>query len=292
VFPTIGSTFVDGADEPSAGELGLGASDNPFAVANMRLEAGKAPAHLRIGWLRSVCNVYHAFAVQSFAAELAAAAGRDQKDYLLDLFGPPRLVDPNEEGAEYSNYGASLEDYPIDTARLTNVTEIAAGMAGWGRDMPEGHGLGIATHRSFLTYVSTVVEVAVTPDGALSIPGVWCAMDAGTVVNLRHAASQMEGGTLFGLSNALYGKITADGGVVQQTNFPAWRVMRMEEAPRAFETHIVDSDAPPGGIGEPPTPPAAPALANAIYNATKVRLRRMPFLGDDYTLNLTDNQDA
>ena len=292
VFPTIGSTFSAGANEPSAGELGLGASDNPFAVPNLRLEAGKAPAHIRIGWLRSVANVYHAFAVQSFAAELAAAAGRDQKDFLLDLFGPPALIDPNEEGAEYSNYGASLEDYPIDTERLVNVTRLAAEKAGWGRDLPEGHGLGIATHRSFLTYVSTVVEVAVDGDGALTIPGVWSAMDAGTVVNTRHAAAQMEGGTIYGLSNALYGQITAEGGVVQQTNFPAWRVMRMEEAPRAFETQIIDSDAPPGGIGEPPTPPAAPALANAIFNATGLRLRRMPFLGDDFTLNLTDERDA
>ncbi len=292
VFPTIGSTFAPGADEPSAGELGLGASDNPFDVPNLRLEAGKAAAHIRIGWLRSVANVYHAFAVQSFAAELAAAAGRDQKDYLLELFGSPRLVNPNDEGAEYANYGASLDDYPIDTERLAGVTRLAAEMAGWGRDMPEGHGLGIATHRSFLTYVSTVVEVAVDQDGALTIPGVWSAMDAGTVVNTRHAAAQMEGGTIYGLSNALYGQITADGGVVQQTNFPAWRLMRMQEAPRAFETQVLNSDAPPGGIGEPPTPPAAPALANAIYNATGVRMRRMPFLGDEYTLNLSDNQDA
>ena len=292
VFPTISSIFVPGAEDPSSGELGLGASDNPFDVGNIRLEGGKAAAHIRIGWLRSVSNVYHAFAVQSFAAELAAAAGRDQKDYLLELFGPPQHVNPNAEGAEYANYGASLEDYPIDTARLANVTRKAAEMAGWGRALPEGHGLGIATHRSFLTYVSTVVEVAVDADGALTIPAVWSAMDAGTVVNTRHATAQLEGGTLYGLSNALYGQITADGGVVQQTNFPAWRLMRINEAPRNFETHLVDSDALPGGIGEPPTPPAAPALANAIFNATGVRMRRMPFLGDDYTLNLSDNQDA
>ena len=292
VFPTISSIFVPGAEDPSSGELGLGASDNPFDVGNIRLEGGKAAAHIRIGWLRSVSNVYHAFAVQSFAAELAAAAGRDQKDYLLELFGPPQHVNPNAEGAEYANYGASLEDYPIDTARLASVTRKAAEMAGWGRDLPEGRGLGIATHRSFLTYVSTVVEVAVDSDGVLTIPGVWSAMDAGTVVNTRHATAQLEGGTLYGLSNALYGQITADGGVVQQTNFPAWRLMRINEAPRNFETHLVDSDALPGGIGEPPTPPAAPALANAIFNATEVRMRRMPFLGDDYTLNLSDNQDA
>jgi len=287
-FPTIGSIFTAGADEPSAGELGLGASDMPFDIADVRLEAGRAPAHLRIGWLRSVANVYHAFAVQSFAAELAAAAGRDQKDYLLELIGPPRMIDPNDEGADYSNYGASLDDYPIDTGRLANVTSLAADLAGWGRDLPQGHGLGIASHRSFLSYVSTVIEVAVDADGKMTIPGVWSALDAGTVVNPRHAEAQVEGGTLFGISNALYGEITAENGVVQQSNFPAWRVMRMAEAPRSFETTIVDSTAPPGGIGEPPTPPAAPALTNAIFNATGIRVRRLPILGANNTLSLSD----
>ena len=276
VFPTISSTFSAEANEPSNGELRLGASDNPFAVKNLQLETGSAPAHIRIGWLRSVCNVYHAFAVQSFAAELAAAAQQDPKDYLLKLIGEPRHVDPNQEGAEYDNYGSPLDAYPIDTARLAHVTRKAAEMAGWGRELPKGHGLGIATHRSFVTYVSTVVEVKVSDAGELSIVGVWSAMDAGTVVNPGHARAQMEGGTLYGLSNALYGQITAKNGVVEQSNFPAWRVMRMHESPSMMETHIVESDAPPGGVGEPPTPPAAPALTNAIHAACGLRIRRLP----------------
>ncbi|PHR94235.1 MAG: twin-arginine translocation pathway signal protein [Robiginitomaculum sp.] len=278
VFPTISSTFAPGADMPSAGELGLGASDMPFAIPNIQLEAGRAKGHIRIGWLRSVCNVYQAFAVQSFAAELAHAAGRDQKDYLLELLGPARHFDPNTEGAEYSNYGSPLEEYPIDTARLAKVTKTAAKMANWGRTLPESHGIGIATHRSFLSYVSTVIEVKVDADGALTIIGIWSAIDAGTVVNTGHTISQVEGGTLYGLSNALYGEITAENGIVQQANFPDWRVMRMSEAPRHFEVQIIESDAPPGGVGEPPTPPAAPALANAIFDATGVRLRSLPFI--------------
>ena len=287
VFPSIGSTFNPAADQAGGGELGLGASDTPFALPNLRLEVGKAPAHLRIGWLRSVCNIQHAFAIQGFANEMAHAAGRDPKDYLLELIGAPRIIDPTTEGASYANYDASLVDYPIETGRLTHVTEVAAKMAGWGRKVPKGHGLGIAVHRSFLTYVATVIEVKVSDDGQLSIPGIWLAMDAGTVVNPRHARAQMEGGTIFGLSNALYGEITARNGAVEQNNFPDWRLMRMAEAPRAFEVKIIDSTTRPAGIGEPATPPAAPALTNAIFAATGKRIRSLPILGaTGETLNL------
>lgn len=281
VFPPIPSTFQAGLATPSWGELRLGASDTPFAIPNMRLESGDAPAKVRIGWLRSVSNIYHAFAVQSFAAELAAAAGRDHKDYLLELIGPARLVDPRNDGAEYDNYGEDMDEYPIDTGRLANVIRTVSDMAQWGRQMPAGHGLGIAAHRSFLTYVATVVEVAVDEEGRLTIPNVWSAIDAGTVVNPRHTESQLEGGTLFGLSNALFGAITAKGGAVEQRNFPDFRLMRMNEAPRAMTVKIVESDAPPGGVGEPPTPPAAPALANAIFAATGLRVRKLPVFGTD-----------
>ncbi|EAQ28951.1 Twin-arginine translocation pathway signal [Erythrobacter sp. NAP1] len=292
VFPPIASTFVDGMATPTDGEMGLGATDVPFAVPNLRVESGDAKGHLRIGWLRSVSNIYHAFAVQSFAAEMAHAAGRDQKDYLLDLIGADRKIDPGTEGATYSNYDASLEEYPIETARLRNVVNIAANMADWGRDMPDGRGLGIAAHRSFLSYIATVIEVAVGENGELSIPGVWLAVDAGTVINPRHVRAQMEGGTIYGLSNALYGEITARGGAVVQDNFPSWRLMRMGEAPRAFEVEIVRSNAPPAGVGEPATPPAAPALANAIFNATGHRIRTLPIIGAQgsrLTIPQTDN---
>lgn len=279
VFPPIGSTFSPGADEPSWGELRLGCTDTPFAVPHLRIESGPASAHLRTGWLRSVANIYHAFAAQSFVAEVAHALGRDPKDTLLELIGPPRSFDPNTEGAKYDNYGDPLEEYPIDTGRLAHVVRTVAEMAGWGRKLPAGHGLGIAAHRSFLSYVATVVEVAVDEEGRLTLPKVWSAIDAGTVVNTNHTASQVEGGTLYGLSNALYGEITAENGAVLQANYPDWRIMRMREAPRDFEVHIVASSAPPGGVGEPPTPPAAPALTNALFSATGVRVRRLPILG-------------
>ena len=292
VFPSISTTFSTEAEEPSAGELGFGASDTPFSAPNLRLEAGKAKAGLRIGWLRSVANNQHAFAIQSFAAELAHAAGRDPKDFLLEMIGPDRFVDPAEDGASYSNYGGDKADYPIDTARLKHVGERAAQMAGWGRSLPDGYGMGIAVHRSFLTYVATVVEVAVDGEGNISIPGAWVAVDAGTVINPRHVKAQMEGGTLYGLSNALYGEITASKGQVDQKNFPDWRLMRMAEAPRTFEVEVVTSTAPPGGVGEPNTPPAAPALANAIFAATGMRIRRLPILGPNKERLTLNNAQA
>ncbi len=278
-FPPIGSTFTAGNNRPGNGEMEMGAVDNPFNIPNIRVESGQASAKIRIGWLRSVANVYHAFAVQSFAAEMAHAAGKDQKDYLLELIGAPRIEEPAKDGAVISNYGKSLDDYPLDTARLANVTKQAAKLARWGRTLPDGHGLGIATHRSFLSYVSTVIEVKVDADGTITIPGIWSVIDAGTVVNPRHVTTQLEGGTLYGISNAMFGQLTAKNGQIQQANFPDWRVMRMLESPRAMQVKIIESDAPPGGVGEPGTPPAAPALANAIFAATGQRIRQLPILG-------------
>ena len=276
-YPPIASTF-----DPSAvnggGEIDLGFIDNPFAIANMRLENGDARGHLRIGWLRSVANINHAFAVQSFAAELADAAGRDQKEFLAELIGPPRRIDLPAEGAvvEYSNYGQSLDEYPIDTARLLNVLETAAREGGWRADWPQGRGMGIAVHRSFLTYVAALVEVEIDQAGRLTIPKIAMAVDCGVAVNPEHVRAQMEGGAVMGLSCALHSEITATRGRVDQSNYHDYRVARMSDAPKAISVHIVASDAPPGGAGEPGTPPIAPALCNAIFAATGKRIRRLP----------------
>jgi len=286
VFPSINSTFGP-SDQGSDFELSLGATDTPWAVPNLQVEVGKAEAHVRIGWLRAVANVYHAFANQSFAAELAHAAGQDPKDYLLDMLGPDRKIDFSRDGVTYPNYGASLEEHPVDTARMKAVVRKAADMAKWGRSVPDGHGLGLSIHRSFLSYVATAIEVAVDSDGRISFPGIWVAVDAGTVVNPANTKVQMEGGVLYGISNALYGEITAKNGVVVQGNFPDWRVMRIHESPHKVEVHIMDSDAPPGGVGEPGTPTAAPALANAIFAATGQRMRSLPLLGQNERLNMT-----
>ena len=276
VFPSISATFAQGRKTATAGEMQQGFVDNPFDIANMRLENGEAEAHVRIGWLRSVANVYHAFAVQSFAHELAVAAGRDPKDYLLELIGPPRRIDLAAQGVKYNNYGESIDRYPIDTGRLANVVRLAADRAGWGRDLPKQRGVGIAAHRSYLTYVATVVEVEVSDQGELVIPNVWIAIDAGTVVNPDHVSAQCEGGSVYGLSCALGGEITIKDGAVQQSNFFDYLVARMPQAPQQIDVHIVESDAPPGGVGEPATPPFAPALCNAIHAASGKRIRQLP----------------
>jgi isoquinoline 1-oxidoreductase beta subunit len=273
-FPPIASTFAPDQLR-SLGELELGVVDVPFAVPNIRCEACDAAAHVRIGWFRSVSNIPHAFAICSFVDELAAAAGRDPKAFLLDLIGPPRLVVPNTT-EKYGNYSESLETFPIDTARFRRVVEMAADRAGWGRKLPAGQGLGIAVHRSFVTYVCTVVEVAIGPDGTIRIPRVVSAVDCGLAIHPDRVRSQIEGATVMGISVALHGQITFKGGRAVQGNFDDYEVARMPECPPMTEVLIVESDAPPGGVGEPGLPPFAPALCNAIFAATGKRIRRLP----------------
>jgi len=277
VFPPIGSTFALNTTYGDAGELGLGWSDVPFAIPNLRAENGPATAHVRIGWFRSVANIYHAFAIHSFADELAHAAGRDPLDYLLALLGPDRIVDRKTLPTDYPNQGAPYDAYPIDTARLRRVAQLAAEKAGWGKQkLGKGEGQGIAAHRSFLTYVATVVGVEVDGEGKLKIRRVDTAVDAGTTVNRDAVRNQFEGAAVFGASLALYGEITASNGVINQSNFHDYQVCRINEAPAEINIHLVESESPPAGVGEPGVPPFAPALCNAIFAATGKRLRELP----------------
>jgi isoquinoline 1-oxidoreductase beta subunit len=229
---------------------------------------------VRIGWFRSVANIYHTFAVQSFANELAHAANQDSLEYFLALIGPDRIL-PKERVAP--NYGANYDQYPFDTARLRRVTEVAAQRAGWGkRKLGKGYGMGIAAHRSFLTYVATVVEAEVTPTGDVVVHEVTTAVDAGTVVNPEALRSQFEGAAVFGNSLAMFSEITAKNGVIEQTNFHEYLLTRMNQAPQKTNIHIVESTAPAAGVGEPGVPPFAPALCNAIFAATGKRIRELP----------------
>jgi len=283
VAPTILSTFKPDPKHEAPFELGMGLVDVPFDIPNLRCENGEAEAHTRIGWFRSVYNIPHGFAVQSFAAELANATGRDPKEVLLALIGPPRIVDPRKspDVADFWNYGDPFETYPIDTGRLRRVVELAAEKAEWGRKLPPRHGLGIAVHRSFLTYVATVVEASVDEKGRLSVPRVDTAIDCGFAANPERIRSQIEGAAVMGMSLALYGEISFKKGRVEQSNFDSYRVLRIDESPPQTFTHIVQNgiDVPSSGVGEPGLPPFAPALCNAIFAATGKRIRRLP-IGD------------
>ena len=276
VFPPIASTFDASAQYADAGEIGLGFSDVPFALPNHRAENGPAPAHTRIGWLRSVANIYHAYGIHSFVGELANAAGKDPVEYVLMLLGPDRIVPKTELAKDYTNYDGDYEKYPIDTARFRRVVQMAAEKSGWGKQkMGNGFGMGLAVHRSFLTYVATVVQAEVK-DGRVSIRRVDTALDAGTIVNPTIVRQQFEGAAVMGTSIAFYGEITATNGVINQSNFDTFQVARINVAPRETNVYIVESEAPPAGIGEPGLPPVSPAIYNAIFAATGKRVREMP----------------
>ena len=280
VAPTIMSTFEVDAKQEADWELGMGVINVPFAIPNIRIENPEAIAHTRIGWFRSVSNIPHAFAVQSFVAELAAAAGRDPKDFLLEVIGPARVVTPQMLNDTW-NHGESPERYPVDTGRLRRVTELAAKEAGWGRSLPKGSGLGIAAHYSFVSYVAAVVEVAVDTKGEMTIPRVDIAIDCGATINPDSVRAQMQGACVMGVSAATSGAITFKAGRAQQDNFHQYEVTRMSSAPREIRVHIVPGDysKPLGGVGEPGVPPVLPALCNAIFAATGKRVRQLP-IGD------------
>lgn len=275
VFTPIPSTFDASATYGGDDEMGMGFTDIPFDIPNLRVENGPAAAHVRIGWLRSVANIYHAFAVQSFMDELAHAADRDPVEYLLALLGRQRILDL--KATKYPNYNADYQKFPIDTARLRKVVEVVAEKSGWRkRRLAKGRGLGIAVHRSFVTYAASVVEVEVTPQGEVHIPRVDTALDAGLVVNPEITRAQFQGANVFGASLALMGEITAKNGVIEQSNFNDYPVARINQAPRENNIYIVESTAPPAGVGEPGVPPFAPALCNAIFAATGKRIRELP----------------
>ena len=275
VFPPITSIFDVDAVYGDPGHLQQGWTDIPYDLPNLRVENGPAKAHVRIGWLRSVANIYHAFGVQCFTDELAHASGRDAVDYQLDLIGKPRIVDL--KNTNYPNYGAPYDVYPIDTARLIHVMQMAAEKSGWGkRKLGKRAGLGFAAHRSFLTYVATVVEVEVDDEGGIKIPRVDTVVDAGLVVNPEATRAQFQGAAVFGTSVVKTGEITATKGVIDQSNFQDYPVARMNEAPHRTNVYLVESDAPPAGVGEPGVPPFVAALCNAIFAATGKRIRELP----------------
>ena len=264
-------------------EYGLGLIDTPYdAVPNLRIENGEADVMIRVGWYRSVNNIQHAFAMNCFANELATAVGRDPVEFLLELIGDADVMDLAKDGVEDQwNYGDSVEEWPIMPKRLSNVLRVAAAKSGYGKAMPKGHGLGLACHRSFHSYVATAVHVVVRDDGSLHIPQVDMVIDCGRYVNPEGVKKQIEGAAIYGNTVARHGLISTTGGAVDQSNFHDYPVTRMNDAPLDVRVHIVEDfvHLRPCGVGEPGVPPYTPALVNAIYNATGKRIRSLP-IGD------------
>ncbi|MDQ7040986.1 MAG: xanthine dehydrogenase family protein molybdopterin-binding subunit [Rhodothermus sp.] len=253
---------LQGPDAPEQHRSEVGGADLlPYRVPNWRLEYRPFQSPLPRGWWRSVDHTHTAFAVESFIDELAAAAGRDPLAYRLELFDMEARTDG---------------PYGYDPVRLRRVLELAAEKAAWGRALPEGHALGIACHWSFASYAAEVIEVSVDNNGQVHVHRVVAVLDCGRVVNPSGAEAQVISGVLDGLWTALKAEIVLENGRVATTNFDTYPLLRQNELPPAITVHFVQSEAAPTGLGEPPVPPVAPALANAIYAATGHRIRQLP----------------
>jgi isoquinoline 1-oxidoreductase beta subunit len=204
-------------------------------------------AKTRIGWYRSVSNIPRVFATGSAVCEVAHKLGRDPKEFLLELIGEDRILDPKALGfpEDFWHYGDPVAEFPMSTARLKNAINVACEKAGWGKKLPEGQGLGLAAHIAWQSYVATVVHVAVDKDGRIRVPEVHTAMDCGFAV--------------------------------EQSNFTDYNVTRMSNYPKKVNVHLINGNpARPSGVGEPGLPPFHAAMANAIFAATKKRVRNMP----------------
>jgi isoquinoline 1-oxidoreductase subunit beta len=227
-----------------------GAIDLVYALPNMHVEYVRAePPGIPTAFWRSVGPSHNVFVTESFIDELAAAAKQDPVAYRLAL----------------------LDKSP----RAKAVLQLAAEKAGWGQPLPKGAGRGVSVQFVFATHMAHVAEVEVSKDGAVRVRRVVCAVDCGTVVNPDTVRAQIEGAVIFGITAALYGKITLKNGRVEQANFDTYQILRMNEAP-AIEVHIVQSFEPPGGMGEAGTSAIVPAVTNAIFAATGKRLRKLP----------------
>ena len=241
---------ADGVDETSV----EGAREIPYDIPNILVDLHTTKIGVPVQWWRSVGHSHTAFVVESFMDELAHAAGKDPYEFRRKL----------------------LAKQPRHRA----VLELAAEKAGWGSSMPEGRGRGIALHKSFGSFIAHVAEVSVSSAGEVRVHKVVCAIDCGRVVNPNTIAAQMEGGIVFGLTAVLYGAITLKDGRVQQSNFNDYQMLAMNETPEV-EVHIVSSQEPPTGVGEPGVPPIAPAVGNAIFALTGKRIRRLPIRAEE-----------
>lgn len=267
-FPSIMSTVAaPNMVEPANWELDMGFTNTPYRCENQSIEAAGLKAGVRIGWLRSVCNIFHAFGANVFVDELAEQAGMDPIDYRLAMWQGLDVIQgalPSEPGHEFK------------IERLRNVLRKVRANSDWDQKIADGRALGVAVHHSFLSYVAIVLEVDAS-DPNYRVTDAYVVLDCGTYVNADTCVAQMEGAVVFGLSGAQRAKLTFKNGAIQQNNFDGYLIARMPDSP-AISVELVDSDHLPAGVGEPGVPPVAPALSNAIYRAGGGRRRSIPLI--------------
>jgi isoquinoline 1-oxidoreductase beta subunit len=249
VCPSI-SAAMFGAPRTTLDDAAVeGFADLPYTVPNLLIDAVHPDWPVPVGFWRSVGASQNGFILESFMDELALAAGQDPVEYRRALL--------------------------TNSPRHLAVLELAARQAGWGSPLPDGRARGVALVKSFDSYVAQVAEVSLGPDRIPRVHRVVCAVDCGRVVNPAGVRAQVESAIVYGLTAALYGEITIAGGRAVQSNFDTYPMLRMREMP-VVEVHMVDSTEDPTGMGEPGTPPIAPAVANAVFALTRQRVRSLP----------------
>ena len=244
--PFEGFLVKDGVDKTSV----EGAQNLGYDVPNITVDLHSPKVGVPVLWWRAVGHTHTAYSTEVTIDMLAEAAGQDPVEYRLK----------------------QMKKHP----RHTGVLKLVAEKANWNGDLPEGWARGVAVHESFNSYVAQVAEVARQEDGSIKVKRIVCAVDCGLVINPDVVVAQMESGIVYGLGTAIRNAVTLDGGEVEQDNFPVYEPLRISEMPE-IEVHIVNSTEAPTGVGEPGTPPVAPAVANAIYAAMGQRIFTLPF---------------
>jgi isoquinoline 1-oxidoreductase beta subunit len=256
-FPPIGSTFNPAVVQPTAGDLDA-VSKHPYGIENMQVESGMAKAHTRIGWYRAVYAIFYGYSFNVFSDELAHKAGVDTLQFVRSIY------DNNKDPEQAEK-----------VKRSRGVLDKAAEMAGWGKELPANHGMGIAVHHSFESYVAMVAHVEVNGT-KVTVHRVDCAVDCGLVLNPDIATAQMEGAVIMGVGLTLNTEIRFKEGAVVNSNFHNYPVPRINETPSEINISFIGQDISPTGLGEPGVPTLAPAIANAIFAATGKRYRSLP----------------